>query len=239
MGFRLGPPTSAGSLIGLKRGGAWLGGLDLAWYRLVMKVLLGWRFRAASIAVASLAVATACESEVELVDQQLMVGVAESEAQATSIALSLEDGHVVAYVCGEQASLESNTGWLEGDLLADGSFELSANGLHLRGTVNGDEAEGTLHNRAGVVLAWHADGAQGDLLSGLFVAAGAGCRTGVIVHSGEPGQAPSLRGSACREDGTRTQVTPVHPEAISKLGFVVSFQDGASEKLAIVNRLQP
>ena len=190
-----------------------------------MKVLLGLRFRAASIAIASLALATACDSEVERIDQQMLVGLAESEGQATSIALSLEDGHVVAYVCGE--------------LMEDGSFDLSANGLRLRGTVRGDEAEGTLHNRAGVVLAWHADGTRSDLMSGLFVATGAGCRTGVIVHSGEPGHAPSLRGSACREDGTRTQVTPVHPEAISKLGFVVSFQDGASEKLAIVNRLQP
>ncbi len=204
-----------------------------------MKVLLGLRFRAASIAIASLALATACDSEVERIDQQMLVGLAESEGQATSIALSLEDGHVVAYVCGEQTSLESNTGWLEGELMEDGSFDLSANGLRLRGTVRGDEAEGTLHNRAGVVLAWHADGTRSDLMSGLFVATGAGCRTGVIVHSGEPGHAPSLRGSACREDGTRTQVTPVHPEAISKLGFVVSFQDGASEKLAIVNRLQP
>ena len=106
-----------------------------------MKVLLGLRFRAASIAIASLALATACDSEVERIDQQMLVGLAESEGQATSIALSLEDGHVVAYVCGEQTSLESNTGWLEGELMEDGSFDLSANGLRLRGTVRYVSAE--------------------------------------------------------------------------------------------------
>jgi hypothetical protein len=204
-----------------------------------MMALRAMRFSPAWVAASLLATATGCEPELEIGDHQLLVGVADSDAQATSVALSVEQGQIVAYACGEQASLESNTGWFEGELAEDGSFDVSAKGLRLRGRVQGDEAEGTLQNRAGVLLSWHAERSQPELLGGLFIAGGTGCSTGVIVHPSEPGQAPSLRGSACREDGTRTQVTPVHPEAISQLGFVVSFQDGPGQKLAIVNRLQP
>jgi hypothetical protein len=96
--------------------------------------------------------------------------VAGTDAQ---VALLVEDGQVLGYACGGNATWATHSSWFPTDetsVLGDGSFTLTgANGHVLQGLYSADSAEGTLTLPDGTQLAWSATIASKDTPAGLYL----------------------------------------------------------------------
>jgi hypothetical protein len=96
--------------------------------------------------------------------------VADTDAQ---VALLVEDGQVLGYACGGNATWATHSSWFPVDdesVLGDGSFTLTgATGHVLRGLYSANAAEGTLTLPDGTELTWSAEVASNDALAGLYL----------------------------------------------------------------------
>jgi hypothetical protein len=89
------------------------------------------------------------------------------------VALLVENGQVLGYTCGGNATWASHSSWFpmnDKSVLGDGSFKLTgANGHVLQGLYSTDAAEGTLTLPDGTELAWSAEVAKEDTPAGLYL----------------------------------------------------------------------
>jgi hypothetical protein len=89
------------------------------------------------------------------------------------VALLIENGQVLGYACGGNATWATHSSWFPTDetsVLGDGSFELTgANGHMLQGLYSADSAEGTLTLPDGTELAWSATVAGENTPAGLYL----------------------------------------------------------------------
>jgi hypothetical protein len=89
------------------------------------------------------------------------------------VALLVEDGNVLGYACGGNATWSTHSSWFpvnDASVLGDGSFKLSgANGHVLQGLYSDDSAAGTLTLPDGTELAWSATLAAENTPAGLYL----------------------------------------------------------------------
>lgn len=123
-----------------------------------------------------------------------------------SIGLTIQDGLVAGYACGDDPAIEPYPGWFVADAGAEQSIALERDGWTFVAAWSEESAEGVLREPSGAELHWSARPAGG--LSGTYAARDSGCTTGVVVVDGH---APVVRGVWCNQDGELRQVTPVAP----------------------------
>lgn len=89
------------------------------------------------------------------------------------VAIVVEDGNVLGYACGGNATWSTHSSWFptnDKSVLGDGSFELTGAGGHvLQGLYNSEAAEGTLTLPDGTELAWSAQVAEENTPAGLYL----------------------------------------------------------------------
>jgi hypothetical protein len=140
-----------------------------------------------------------------------------------SIGLTVQDGAVAAYACGDDPEVEPYPGWFTGEA-AGSSFALERDGWIFTASWRDDRAVGRLRGPWGEDLVWSAPRAGG--LSGTYAARDAGCTTGVVVVDGPD---PIVRGAWCNRAGEQRQVTPLGPMELidGHLRMMVELDSGA------------
>lgn len=102
---------------------------------------------------------------IELANSNVFVGTV--GADEGLIAIVKGDGHLVAYACGFEDNFSTHTGWFFG-LRDENNLQLvnSNNNLRVEGTLDDEEASGTLTLADGRIVNWTAEPARGQ--AGLF-----------------------------------------------------------------------
>lgn len=89
------------------------------------------------------------------------------------VALLVENGQVLGYACGGNATWATHSSWFpmnDKSVLGDGTFKLTgANGHVLQGLYGADAAEGTLVLPDGTELAWSAEVTNDNTPAGLYL----------------------------------------------------------------------
>jgi len=134
------------------------------------------------------------------------VAAASDDGGGVSIGLTVQDGLVAGYACGDDPAREPYPGWFIGEANGD-SIAIERDGWTFAATWSEGAAEGTLFEPSGEQLIWAAD-APATGLSATYAARDAGCTTGVIVIDGPE---PLVRGAWCNSEGEQRQVTPLGP----------------------------
>jgi hypothetical protein len=152
------------------------------------------------------------------------VAAASDDGGGVSIGLTVQDGLVAGYACGDDPAREPYPGWFIGEANGD-SIAIERDGWTFAATWSEGAAEGTLFEPSGEELIWAADAAAGGL-SGTYAARDAGCTTGVIVIDGPQ---PLVRGAWCNSEGEQRQVTPLGPMQLvdGRLAVEVELATGA------------
>jgi len=128
------------------------------------------------------------------------------EDGGVSIGLTVQDGLVAGYACGDDPAVERYPGWFVGEASGD-SIALGLDGWTFAASWDAGSAEGVLVEPSGEEIVWSAPAPAQDL-SGTYAARDSGCTTGVIVVDGAE---PLVRGAWCNGAGEQRQVTPLGP----------------------------
>ncbi len=149
--------------------------------------------------------------------------VAADEGVGVSIGLTVQDGLVAGYACGDDPEIEPYPGWFVGEASAD-SIAFERDGWLFIASWSDEAASGLLVEPSGEEVAWSADRAAG--MSGTYAARDAGCTTGVVVIDGPE---PLVRGAWCNRAGEQRQVTPLPPMQLidGRLAVEVQLASGA------------
>jgi hypothetical protein len=152
------------------------------------------------------------------------VAAASDEGGGVSIGLTIQDGLVAGYACGDDPEVEPYPGWFVGESSGD-SIAIELEGWVLTASWSRDAAEGVLVEPSGAEIAWSSP-APADGLSGTYAARDAGCTTGVVVIDGPQ---PIVRGVWCNSAGAQRQVTPLPPMQLvdGRLSVEVQLETGA------------
>jgi hypothetical protein len=151
------------------------------------------------------AVAVALLACGDLPEPTRFVAAAADEGGGVSIGLTVQDGSIAGYACGDDPEVEPYPGWFIGEATGD-SISIERQGWVFAASWSEGAAEGVLVEPSGEELAWSAVPAAG--LSGTYAARDAGCTTGVVVIDGPE---PLVRGAWCNSAGEQRQVTPLPP----------------------------
>ncbi|MFO0563267.1 MAG: hypothetical protein U0269_34915 [Polyangiales bacterium] len=175
-----------------------------------------------------------CSDAVQPTDPDRAVYVGRIAGSDLALGVVVEDGALVAYLCGGPSTLESHTSWLDG---ASRGASLSAQGprASLSAVANGQRVDGTLVDSQGVRWAFSLARAADGSRAGLYESREGACRTGVILFDAETGAA---QGAGCDGQGRRSQVTPVRPMTVSTSGLAAQ-ATLAPERVLYVRPVRP
>ena len=169
----------------------------------------GWQgIRRGVLAVCCLtAVLAGCANEAASEQATHYVGVT-SDGSAR-VAVVIEGDRVAGYTCGYGATLGSHTGWLEGAFHDSRLFTSGDGGHGLDARLVDGELRGELQLEGGQAIAWTAVAARAGTREGLYDAVTRGCRAGAIVWNERDDGGCEVQGSACDEQGNRSQITVI------------------------------
>ncbi|WP_405815346.1 hypothetical protein OG241_12555 [Streptomyces sp. NBC_01390] len=145
-----------------------------------------------------------------------------TDDDSSAVAVSLRDGHAIAYFCDGH----DKESWLKGDVEADGSMKLTGGGGSvLNGTLKGRSIRGTVDIEGGH-YAFTADKAvkpsglyratatvRGARIDGGWIVLSTGKQVGILRRDGKPSPAPRIdpETGAVTIDGQRLTARPVTP----------------------------
>jgi hypothetical protein len=152
--------------------------------------------------------------------------VAKDVAGDAWLAIEVQDETAVAYVCGGAQTLATHTRWLAGD--AEEHTVLDRDGFRLELDIHDEAVSGTFTG-AGTTGEFTAARVPDGGVAGLFNVVTDGCRTGVIVASGDVSDAQGAFCSAVTDE--LAQVTPMMPltQTSDGLGVVAHTEMGDVE----------
>lgn len=159
-------------------------------------------FASRCLPAAALALVVACGDPPE---PTRFVAAAADDGDGVSIGLTVQDGQVAGYACGDDPAVDRYPGWFVAEASGD-SISIERDGWTFAASWTGGAAEGVLIEPSGETIDWSAAAAAG--LSGTYAVRDAGCTTGVVVIDGRE---PLVRGAWCNSDGEQRQVTPLGP----------------------------
>ncbi len=160
------------------------------------------RAPACSLLAAAIAL-PACASAPE--PTRFTAAVSDDDDEGVSIGLTVQDGLVAGYACGDDPAVDPYPGWFIGETAGD-AIAIEQDGWTFAASWTAAGAEGWLLEPSGEEIRWSAPPAAG--LSATYATHDAGCTTGVVVVDGEE---PVVRGAWCNRDGEQRQVTPLGP----------------------------
>lgn len=188
-----------------------------------------------SLTGASLVLAlSGCSDSVQPSDPDRAVYVGHVAGSDLAMGVVIEDGSLVAYVCGGPSTLESHTTWLDGATQGSTVSARSARAT-IEAVASERSIDGTLVDSQGVRRAFSLSRAAEGSRAGLYESSEGACRTGVIVFDATSGAA---QGAGCDGLGRRSQVTPVRPMTVSTSGLAAQ-ASLAPERVLYVRPVRP
>jgi hypothetical protein len=144
------------------------------------------------------------------------------------VGIVVEDGKFKAYVCSlDDAFNLTSARWYEGELDANGSFELtSSDGVVLKGTIQGDQFTGTLISIQAVSMAFNGAAVTSGAPAGLY--RGTGQIDGQDVIAGAVISSDGSFASTTQYEGQIKFVTPVGPEPVQLSDTTLGISLGAN-----------
>jgi hypothetical protein len=146
------------------------------------------------------------------------------------LAVKVQEDSAVVYVCGGDHTLATHTRWLAGHAESSTSFEREGWAVDLE--IDEDETTGTL-SHDGIETAFTATRIPVGGLAGLFTQVTDGCRTGVIVASGDSAGVDAQGAFCAGVNGQNelAQVTPMIPvqQTADGLGVIAATASGDVE----------
>jgi len=125
------------------------------------------------------------------------------------IGVVIEGDAVVAYSCGAGETLRSSTGWVSGSMRGASVALRGTDAVELDAQLVDGVLQGELRTEGAAPVAWTAVRARAGTREGLYAAVTHGCRAGVIVWGERADSECEAQGSACDEQGNRSQVTVI------------------------------
>jgi len=159
------------------------------------------------------------------------------------VGMAMKDGVAELFFCGGPEVVNTRTAWFSGEVdsaeagASDADVSLHTPGWEVSGRVSDASASGTVELfEDGVTMTWEMARVI-DGVAGLYVAPAAGCRTGVVVHDPEDGEAWA-QGAYCDPRGFFDQVTPVMPISLTA-ELALSALVGNPRREILLERLVP
>lgn len=157
----------------------------------------------------------ACSDSVQPTAPEQAVFVGRIAGSDIAMAVVIEDGAALAYVCGGPQTLDTHTTWMRG---AERGSAVSAQSAtsSLTAVLSERTLDGTLVDTQGIHRHFSLTREDSASRAGLYESTEGACRTGVILFDATSGAA---QGAGCDALGRRSQVTPVRPMTVSTNGL--------------------
>jgi hypothetical protein len=128
------------------------------------------------------------------------------------LAVTLQDTHAVAFICGGEQTLTTHTRWMYNTVDEhDEALAFEVEGWRLDLELTDPGAAGELTTPAGDVIGIGATLTAGNDLQGIYSSVNGGCRDGLIVI--DSGDGPQAQGVYCDNRGHVRTAAPAEPLA--------------------------